>query len=166
MSHSSSRLMVSHCPSMSCGRLGSEGALPSAVLPSAFTASRGRTRSIMATTLVATARCSPCSAPLTVATMPLMRCSHFHISPQPMRATWLSAWPMRVSPLESTRRTALRSSLLAATRFDSVGERPPLEGSSATGLRLTPKRRKKARLITLRSDSIGDLVRKPCARSR
>ena len=80
-----------------------------------------------------------------VATMPLMRCSHFHISPH----------PIRVSPLESTRRTALRSSLLAAIRLVSAGDRLPLEGSSVTGVRLTPKRLKKARLITLRSDSIG-----------
>ena len=34
-----------------------------------------------------------------VATMPLMRWSHFHISPQPMRVSLM--------PLESTRRTWL-----------------------------------------------------------
>ena len=33
-------------------------------------------------------------------------------------------------------RTALRSSLLAAMRFDFAGERLPLEGSSATWLGL------------------------------
>ena len=59
MSQSSSRLMVAHCASMSRGRLGSLGTL---LLPSAFTVGLGRIRSIIAMTLVATARCSACRA--------------------------------------------------------------------------------------------------------